>query len=92
MVRISGRGGHWYASVTIGDRRPAPLVNDNGQPAIGIGLGIKTMAVRSDGATYANRRCAGGDDPAQAPESLVAETEVPIGANRLPQSLSRTPV
>ena len=51
-VRISKRASHWYASVTVDDGLPLPPVADNGKPALGVDLGIKSMGVCSDGVIY----------------------------------------
>ena len=51
-VRISKRGGHWYASINVDDGLPLPDIADNGKPAIGVDLGVKTLAVCSDGVIY----------------------------------------
>lgn len=51
-VRISRRAGRWYASVIVDDGLSLPPVIDNGMPAIGVDLGVKTMAVCSDGVMY----------------------------------------
>ncbi len=53
-VCISKRAGHWYASITVNDGLPTPSVSDNGRPAVGVDVGLKTLAVCSDGVEYAN--------------------------------------
>ena len=51
-ARISLRAGHWYASIAVDDGLDLPPVTDHGKPAIGVDLGVKTMAVCSDGVMY----------------------------------------
>ena len=51
-VRISKRAGHWYASVSVDDGLPLPPIVDNGKPHIGIDVGLKSLAVCSDGVIY----------------------------------------
>ncbi len=53
-VNMSKKAGHWYASVSVDDGIPLPETADNGKPAIGIDMGLKTLAVCSDGTEYAN--------------------------------------
>ena len=59
--RISYKAGHWYASITVDDCKPkTPKKLGDGVPSkeksIGIDLGIKTLAVLSDGRTFENQK------------------------------------
>jgi putative transposase len=51
-VTISEKAGRWYASVLIEDREPTKVKTT--EEVLGIDLGIKTLAVLSDGTTYEN--------------------------------------
>ena len=51
-VVISKRAKHWYASILVDDGLPLPDVADNGKPTIGVDLGVKELAVCSDGVRY----------------------------------------
>jgi putative transposase len=44
--------GHWYASLMLEDVAEPFILN--GGPAVGIDMGLKTLAARSDGTEYAN--------------------------------------
>lgn len=49
---ISEKNGHWYISVTVNETIPEP--EQKPKNVIGIDLGIKTLAVTSDGVYYDN--------------------------------------
>jgi putative transposase len=53
-VCISERAGRWYASAQVEEEVTDPIPGDG--PVVGVDLGIKTLAVCSDGATFENPR------------------------------------
>ncbi len=50
---VSGEAGKWYASITVDMNKPEPIQFP--QPSIAVDLGIKTLAVLSDGRRYENQ-------------------------------------
>lgn len=52
-VTISENAGHWYAAVNVEVELPR---HEHSQGAVGIDLGIKTLAVLSDGREFENQR------------------------------------
>ncbi len=56
-VTVRRRANRWFVSITVEDERvePKPIVSY----AIGVDLGIKTLATLSDGTTFANPRALG---------------------------------
>ena len=53
-VTVTRRADRWFASVTVEEETPAPILIDG--PSVGVDLGIKTLATLSDGAIFANPR------------------------------------
>ncbi len=49
---VSEQAGHWFVSVQVEEKVPDPIPA-RGEP-IGIDLGVKTLAMRSDGISYEN--------------------------------------
>jgi putative transposase len=50
---ITEQAGHWYVSVLVEQEHIVPA---NSGPAVGVDLGVKTLATRSDGTTEPNPR------------------------------------
>ena len=55
-MAVSRRAGRWYASLTV-EREDKPVTNPPQGGAVGIDLGIKTLATLSDGTVIENPRC-----------------------------------
>ena len=55
-MTVSQRAGRWYASLTVEREEPAVRRAPKGG-AVGIDLGVKTLATLSDGTVIANPRC-----------------------------------
>ena len=55
-VTVSRRAGRWYASLTVEREEPAVREAPRGG-AVGIDLGVKTLATLSDGTVIENPRC-----------------------------------
>ncbi|MHA1638322.1 MAG: RNA-guided endonuclease InsQ/TnpB family protein, partial [Candidatus Thorarchaeota archaeon] len=56
-VTVSRRAHKWYVSVTVEEEIADPLPIKG--KAVGVDLGIKTLATLSDGTTFANQRALG---------------------------------
>ena len=54
-MTISKRAGRWYASLTV-EREGEPVVNHPKGGAVGVDLGVKTLATLSDGTVIENPR------------------------------------
>ena len=54
-MTISKRAGRWYASLTV-EREGEPVVNPPKGGAVGVDLGVKTLATLSDGTVIENPR------------------------------------
>lgn len=52
-VTISGDAGHWYAAINV---ELEPSEHEHSQESVGIDLGIKTLAVLSDGKRFKNQK------------------------------------
>lgn len=50
---VSGKAGRWYVSITVEMDKPEPI--EFPQPSIGVDVGVKTLAVLSDGKRYENQ-------------------------------------
>jgi len=50
---VSGEAGRWYISITVEMEKGEPLKFS--QPSVGVDLGVKTLAVLSDGGRYENQ-------------------------------------
>jgi len=55
-MAVSRRAGRWYASLTV-ERDDKPVTKPPRGGAVGVDLGIKTLATLSDGTVIANPRC-----------------------------------
>ena len=55
-MTVSRRAGRWYASLTVERDTPVAVCAPKGG-AVGVDLGIKTLATLSDGTVIANPRC-----------------------------------
>ena len=55
-MTVSRRAGRWYASLTV-EREDKPVTKPPQGGAVGIDLGIKTLATLSDGTVIDNPRC-----------------------------------
>lgn len=55
-MAVSRRAGRWYASLTV-ERDDKPVTKPPQGGAVGIDLGIKTLATLSDGTVISNPRC-----------------------------------
>ena len=51
---VTREAGHWYACIAV--RTPEPPPTPIGGPVVGVDVGIRTLAVCSDGAVYSNPR------------------------------------
>jgi putative transposase len=51
-VTISEHAGHWYAAINVEVETPE---HEHPKEVVGIDLGIKTLAVLSDGVQYENQ-------------------------------------
>jgi len=50
---VSQQGSHWYVSITVEMARPKPQAFE--KPVVGVDVGLKTLAVLSDGKQYENQ-------------------------------------
>ena len=50
---VSQQGGHWYVAITVEMARPKPQAFE--KPIVGVDVGLKTLAVLSDGKQYENQ-------------------------------------
>ena len=55
-MTVSKRAGRWYASLTV-ERDDKPVTKPTQGGAVGVDLGIKTLATLSDGTVIENPRC-----------------------------------
>ena len=55
-VTVSRRAGRWFAALTV-EREDKPVAKAPNGGAVGVDLGIKTLATLSDGTIIANPRC-----------------------------------
>ena len=55
-MTVSRRAGRWYAALTV-EREDKPVTQAPNGGAVGVDLGIKTLATLSDGTVIANPRC-----------------------------------
>ena len=55
-MTVSQRAGRWYASLTV-EREDKPVTKPPKGGAVGIDLGVKTLATLSDGTVIENPRC-----------------------------------
>lgn len=56
-MTVSRRAGRWYAALTVEREEPAAAKETPRGGAVGIDLGIKTLATLSDGTVISNPRC-----------------------------------
>ena len=79
-VTVSRRAGSWYASLTVEREEPAVREALRGG-AVGIDLGVKTLATLSDGTVIENPRCLAASERRlkQAQKALSRKT---MGSNR----------
>lgn len=50
---VSGEAGRWYVSITVEMDKPKPI--QFSQPSVGVDVGVKTLAMLSDGKQYENQ-------------------------------------
>ena len=55
---VSERAGHWFVSVQVEEEVPAPMPAKG--ESIGVDLGVRTLATRSDGIVYENPKALNG--------------------------------
>ena len=79
-MTVSRRAGRWYASLTVEREEPAVREAPRGG-AVGIDLGVKTLATLSDGTVIENPRCLAASERRlkQAQKALSRKTR---GSNR----------
>ena len=79
-MTVSKRAGRWYASLTV-ERDDKPVTKPPQGGAVGIDLGIKTLATLSDGTVIENPRCLAASERRlkQAQKALSRKT---MGSNR----------
>ena len=78
-VSVSHRAGHWYASLTV-EREPRP----GSAPklgAVGVDLGVKTLATLSDGTVIENPRCLAASER-RLKRAQKALSRKAVGSNR----------
>ena len=79
-MTVSRRAGRWYASLTVEREEPAVRCAPKGG-AVGVDLGIKTLATLSDGTVIENPRCLAASERRlkRAQKALSRKT---MGSNR----------
>lgn len=79
-MTVSKRAGRWYASLTVERDTPVAVCAPKGG-AVGVDLGIKTLATLSDGTVIENPRCLAASERRlkQAQQALSRKTR---GSNR----------
>ena len=79
-MTVSQRAGRWYASLTV-ERDDKPVTKPPRGGAVGVDLGIKTLATLSDGTVIENPRCLAASERRlkQAQKALSRKT---MGSNR----------
>ncbi len=79
-MTVSQRAGRWYASLTV-ERDDKPVTKPPRGGAVGVDLGIKTLATLSDGTVIENPRCLASSERRlkQAQKALSRKT---MGSNR----------
>ena len=79
-MTVSKRAGRWYASLTV-ERDDKPVTKPPQGGAVGVDLGIKTLATLSDGTVIENPRCLAASERRlkQAQKALSRKT---MGSNR----------
>ena len=79
-MAVSRRAGRWYAALTV-EREDKPVTQAPKGGAVGVDLGIKTLATLSDGTVIENPRCLAASERRlkQAQKALSRKT---MGSNR----------
>ena len=79
-MTVSKRAGRWYASLTVERDTPVAVCAPKGG-AVGVDLGVKTLATLSDGTIIDNPRCLAASERRlkQAQKALSRKT---VGSNR----------
>ena len=79
-MTVSQRAGRWYASLTV-ERDDKPVTKPPRGGAVGVDLGVKTLATLSDGTVIENPRCLAASERRlkQAQKALSRKT---MGSNR----------
>ena len=79
-MTVSQRAGRWYASLTV-ERDDKPVTKPPRGGAVGVDLGIKTLATLSDGTVIENPRCLAASERRlkRAQKALSRKT---MGSNR----------
>ena len=79
-MAVSRRAGRWYAALTV-EREDKPVTQAPKGGAVGVDLGIKTLATLSDGTVIANPRCLAASERRlkQAQKAVSRKT---MGSNR----------
>ena len=86
-MAVSRRAGRWYASLTVERDTPVAVCAPKGG-AVGVDLGIKTLATLSDGTVIENPRCLAASERRlkQAQKALSRKTR---GSNRRAKARSK---
>ena len=58
-ITVSRRAGNWYASLTVERERPSSPAHTPKRGAVGVDLGVKNLAILSDGTVIPNPRALG---------------------------------
>lgn len=86
-MTISQRTGRWFASLTI-EREDDPVVRVSNGGAVGVDLGIKTLATLSDGAVFENPHHLQKSEQKPKREQRVLSRKMP-GSNRRNKARAR---
>ena len=79
-MTVSRRAGRWYASLTV-EREDKPVTKPPQGGAVGIDLGIKTLATLSDGTVIENPRCLAASER-RLKRAQKAVSRKTMGSNR----------
>jgi putative transposase len=79
-VTVSRRAGRWYAALTV-ERDDKPVTKPPRGGAVGVDLGVKTLATLSDGTVIANPRCLAASER-RLKRAQKAVSRKTMGSNR----------
>ena len=79
-VTVSRRAGRWYAALTV-EREDKPVTQAPNGGAVGVDLGIKTLATLSDGTIIDNPRCLAASER-RLKRAQKAVSRKTMGSNR----------
>lgn len=80
LMTVSKRAGRWYASLTV-ERDDKPVTKPPQGGAVGIDLGVKTLATLSDGTIIDNPRCLAASER-RLKRAQKAVSRKTMGSNR----------